>query len=150
MTEKAEALEPWTTIGLAHAMSFVEMRLRADLPLPEISVGIDDTFSEVKWDRDTVPPSTKHVVVSAGGHRFIAGLSRGVEAACAHAADQLQDDVMDDLNRPWPEVTIGSRTGVLQAALEPLGIAHWRLGEQPVCAIGHLRPLLDRLEIPWR
>ena len=76
MTEKAEVLEPWTAIGLARAMSFVEMRLRADLPLPEISVGIDETFSEVNWEKHAVLPSTKHVVVSAGGHRFIAGLIR--------------------------------------------------------------------------
>ena len=83
MTHESEALESWTVTGLAHAMRCVEIRLRADLPLPEISVGIDDTFSEVKWEgRTTVPASTRHVVVSAGGRRFIAGLSRGVEAAC--------------------------------------------------------------------
>lgn len=140
--------ETWTSTWLIHAMAFIEERLRADLPLPEISVGTDDTFSEVRADERSVPILTQHVIIKAGGHRFSAGLSYGVEAACAHAADQLQDDVMDDLNRPWPWVTIGSRTGVLEAALEPFGIAHWRLGEQPVCAIGHLRPLLDRLEIP--
>jgi hypothetical protein len=150
MHYEEETSDTWTSTWLRHAMTFIEVRLRADLPLPEISVDTDDTFSEVRSDGRSVPILTKYVIVKAGGHRFSAGLSYGVEAACAHAADQLQNDVMDDLNRPWPQVTIGSHTGVLEAALEPFGIAHWRLGEQPVCAIGHLRPLLDRLELPWR
>ena len=66
--------ETWTSTWLIHAMAFIEERLRADLPLPEISVGTDDTFSEVRADERSVPILTQHVIIKAGGHRFSAGL----------------------------------------------------------------------------
>ena len=151
MQQSLETAEDWTGVGLLRAMHFLQARLRVDLSvpgMPAIEVGRDSSFGEV-LPAGAPGRSTADIVVIAGGHRFSANLGRGVEAACAHAASVLQDDVMDLLQRPWPELTLGAVRGVLEPGLDPFGIAHWSLRGRPVCAVGHLRPLWDRLERPW-
>lgn len=67
-------------------------------------------------------------------------MERGLEAACAAVMSGVQDEVIDALGRPWPEV-IGPAgpVGVLDVGFEPSGLAHWRLRNEPVCPVGGLR-----------
>jgi hypothetical protein len=60
----------------------------------------------------------------------------------------LQDAVVDSLGRPWPEVGGSDSVGVLDVAVEPVGIAHWSLRGRPLCAVGHL--LATCRALGWR
>jgi len=74
-----------------------------------------------------------------GGHTF--GVDPGkVENATAHVMWQVQDDVIAELGRPWPELVepSGTSVGVLTPAADS-GVACWHLNARPWCAIGQLR-----------
>lgn len=93
--------------------------------------------------RATEPPGPDDVIaiLLGGRHEFPAGLENGVEYACYLIADRLQDGVVDDLGRPWPELRDGARRSL--GVLEPRylhGLAHWALREEPFCAVGQLLP----------
>lgn len=81
------------------------------------------------------------VTCVCGGHEFPLPFD-DAETACAYAAYMLQDDAIDELGRPWPELldSDGKFVGVLvpPADAEGGGIAHWALREEPFCTIGHL------------
>lgn len=53
-------------------------------------------------------------------------------------ASVLQDFVIDETNRPWPEATLGGRTTVLEPGLAPDGLPCWAARGAVVCAIGDL------------
>jgi hypothetical protein len=65
-----------------------------------------------------------------------------VEGACSYAAYQLQDDVMGEHNRPWPELldSEGRSVGVLESPVDAPGVAAWHLRGEPFCAVGQLHP----------
>jgi len=52
----------------------------------------------------------------------------------------LQDDVIAEHRRPWPELVDGGRfVGVLVPSTDDSAdLAHWRLGDRPFCTVGHL------------
>ncbi|WP_322766498.1 hypothetical protein [Frankia sp. Cr1] len=145
----------WSPAGFDAARAAVQRRLQADFELPvfpDIRLLVDPSFAPPGRGHadSTAMIEAQALVVSAGGHRFLAHLEDGVEAACAHGADTLVDDVMDLLGRPWPELILpGGDRGVLSAALDPTGIACWYLNGQAICPIGHLREVFDRYKVPW-
>lgn len=67
------------------------------------------------------------------------GLESGVEYACQLLAGQVQDDVIAESGRPWPEVRSpgGGYLGVLVPGLVG-GVAVWRLGDAAFCPVGLL------------
>jgi hypothetical protein len=148
---EAGLVDLWSESGLVAACATVQRRLRADFNIPDldsITVDIDPSFSDPEIDR--AGPRADAVVIAVGGRRFVAGLARGVEAACAHGADTLADDVMDLLGRPWPELRLrGGGGGVLRADVDSAGIACWFLGESAACSVGSLRELFDRYDATW-
>ncbi|MBI3687149.1 MAG: hypothetical protein HY241_07385 [Actinobacteria bacterium] len=115
---------------------------RSDL----IAVRVDPTWAadggwpEGRPPEDPVEPGDVVATLLGGRHEFVARLDEGVEYACWVVADQLQDGVMDDLARPWPELedSEGRIVGVLEPQFEPLMLAHWALRGAPFCAVGHL------------
>ena len=143
----------WTSSGLRRAIGFVQSRIRGDFEntgLARVKLKDEPTFASRELQYAKMSNRAEDVIVVCGGHRFISHMELGVEAACAHIADVLQDDVMDILGRPWPYVSLSARAaGVLEPATAPAGIAHWQLRGEPICAIGHLRPLFDRYELSW-
>ncbi len=154
-TFEATSVSYWSAAGLDAARTAVQRRLQADFDLPGfpgIRLEVDPSFTTPGHDRAAsgTTAEVRSVVVIAGGHRFPGHLGRGVEAACAHSADVLVDDVMDLLGRPWPELTLpGGDHGVLSAVLSPPGVACWYLNDHAVCPIGHLREVFDRYQLAW-
>jgi hypothetical protein len=91
---------------------------------------------------DEAPPvdddSDDDPVCVAGGHSFPVSLRSGVEEAAVAVASALQDDAMDHLNRPWPELV--SPAVVLQPRLDERGEAIWASDDGSVrCPVGQLR-----------
>ncbi|HSV66315.1 MAG TPA: hypothetical protein VLJ59_10480 [Mycobacteriales bacterium] len=136
----------WGAGRISAAVAFIGARLRADFAdtgLPRI-----DFRNDPSWAADGHAPHTgthgwqlpSDVIVQCGGHEFPLGLEHGVESACAAAADALQDDVIGRSGQPWPELRSadGVFVGVLEPRLQPGGLAHWRLHDEPFCAVGHL------------
>jgi hypothetical protein len=87
-------------------------KLRRDFDLPT-RAGIEiHAIPASEWDQ-RVPPvelsdrysDTEWVVIS-GGRSFLVDLADPARAE-ANAASALADDVMDDLNRSWPELSTG-------------------------------------------
>lgn len=147
---EAGLVDLWSESGLSAACAAVQRRLRTDFSVPDldsIAVDIDPSFSDPEVDR--AGPRPDAVVIAIGGRCFVAGLTRGVEAACAYSADALADDVMDLLGRPWPELRLRDGGGVLRADVDSAGIACWFLGESAACPIGSLRELFDRYDVTW-
>jgi hypothetical protein len=128
----------WTSARLSAALDFLQARVRADFVgtvAAAVTLRFDPAFSNRPGN---AAPGPDHLVATAGGHTFSIDLKHGVEDAASRIASGLQDDVMDDLGRPWPELIRpdGQPLGVL----EPGGdaIACWSLRATPFCAIGHL------------
>ena len=67
--------------------------------------------------------------------------SESVDQTLCLAMDQIQDDVMDELGRPWPELVDDHDTfvSVLVPGLLAEGGAVWSDGRGHQCAIGELR-----------
>ncbi|GAB3742102.1 hypothetical protein [Microlunatus parietis] len=59
----------------------------------------------------------------------------------AHLADRVQDDVIDELGRSWPDVEHDGRTVHLEPVVQH-GVAAWGYRGQPVRAIGELNATL--------
>jgi hypothetical protein len=119
-------------------------KLRRDFDLPT-RAGIEiHAIPASEWDQ-RVPPvemsdrysDTEWVVIS-GGRSFLVDLADPARAE-AKAASALADDVMDDLNRPWPELATG---GVLQTSVDELGIAVWADPSGLTCPVGYLQQTL--------
>jgi hypothetical protein len=139
----------WTAGRLAAATGFVAGRMAADfadvagLPSDELLALRDDPG----WSTDGQPPPADSqsgpedviAVLLGGRHEFPAGLEDGVEYASYLIADRLQDGIIDDLGRPWPELrdAAGRSVGTLEPRYEH-GLAHWALRGDPFCAVGQL------------
>ena len=123
----------WTDSDTA-AQAFVAERLNADFAgtgVQEVEFVTDPSWTGTPGD---------DVILVAGGHEFPVDPSGGAEYACGDAAYRLQDDAMDELNRPWPELinSSGDSVGVLAIPAEVRGVAVWELSGEPFCAVGHL------------
>ncbi|HET6989246.1 MAG TPA: hypothetical protein VFI00_21645 [Kribbella sp.] len=137
-------MDTWSESDTGLALAFVRERLNADFDgtgLPEIEFRIDPAWSGT-------PPESRDredVVLVCGGHEFPVGLQGGVEQACGYAAYQLQDDVIAEGGRAWPEVVDarGEFVGVLAPPIEPAAVAVWELAGRPFCAVGHLHQAIE-------
>jgi len=144
----------WTAERLVAAMDFIASRVRADFdavagpPFGDLlTLRIDPTWvTDGAWpsDRpagDSPRPDDVIAVLFGGRHEFPAGLEEGAEYACHLVADRMQDNVIDELGRPWPELhdPTGGFVGVLEPRYER-ALACWALRGQPLCAVGQLAP----------
>jgi hypothetical protein len=77
-------------------------------------------------------------VVISGGRSFLIDLTDPARAE-VEAASALADDVMDELNRPWPELVTG---GVLETQVDELGVAVWSHPSGIACPVGYLQQAL--------
>lgn len=84
-------------------------------------------------------PTVAGEAVTAHGMRFTVGAP--YESLVASIADQLQDDVIDNLGRGWPEVD-----GRPLFASAESGVACWCLDGRPWCAVGQLSDALAAAE----
>jgi hypothetical protein len=88
------------------------------------------------WSPDD--DSEERPVCVAGGHSFPVSLHSGAAHALVAVASALQDDVMDHLNRPWPELV--NPAVVLQPHIDERGEAVWASDDSSVrCPIGELQ-----------
>lgn len=124
----------WSQDRIDAATSFVRGRVLADITTSGL---------EKQWVGELLVFRMEdgEVVGTAfgGEHDFPVHLDEGAETACFLTADQMQDGVIDRLNRPWPELLDpdGEFVGVLQLA-EVGGVACWVLRGVPYCAVGQL------------
>lgn len=83
------------------------------------------------------PPEANEFLVQFGTHWF-RYLSEGTEASLAAGVlSQIQDDIIDELGRPWPELTIENRyAGILEPS--PSGVGIWTAATGYSCPIGAL------------
>jgi hypothetical protein len=94
----------------------------------------------------TIPdaPTQHRLLLRVGGNvTSLDGLEDAPSAAAVEIASYLQDVVMDELNRPWPD-TVGpdGRDTVLEPRLGSAGTPEWA-GRGVVCRFGELHTLLD-------
>ena len=84
-------------------------------------------------------PTEPEVLGVTQTHSFRLSVGTGAGELAVRAASVLQDDVMDELVAPWPEVTGPGldRTVVLQPAVDDKGDGRWE-GSGLTCAIGEL------------
>ena len=120
-----------------------EIRRRVDADFAEPSLGYPGltfiTHSEWMADSDNDDCDDTPVCV-AGGHSFPVSLRSGIEEAVVAVVSTLQDDVMDHLNRPWPELD-GPAVIVLQPRIDDHGAAVWASDDGSVrCPVGELQP----------
>ena len=132
----------WTPERIATASAFVIERVEADFartPLPNIELRMDPGWTGTV----SAQPGPQDVICICGGHEFQAQLQGGVEQACITIAWQLQDDVMDELNRPWPELLDagGNFVGVPTPGGDPIAV--WALRGEPFCSVGHLQRAVE-------
>jgi hypothetical protein len=132
---------------LEAAMRAVVGRVDADLrgaasgsAVSGASLRVDREFASPSGGGAGDGPPQQHVVATIAGHRFAAGFEHGLEVACATVMSALQDEMVDSSGEPWPELAddSGGVVGVLDVAVEPVGIAHWALRGDPICAVGQL------------
>ena len=127
----------------ARAMDLLqEIRRRVDADFAEPSLGYPGltfiSYSEWTADSDHHDCDDTPVCV-AGGHSFPVSLRSGVEEAVVTIVSALQDDVMDQLNRPWPELA-GPAVVVLQPRIDDRGVAVWASNDGSVrCPVGELQ-----------
>ncbi|MGH3415281.1 MAG: hypothetical protein ACRDSS_02330 [Actinocrinis sp.] len=80
-------------------------------------------------------PSVDGETITAHGMPFTARAP--YEPLVAAIANQLQDDVVDNLGRTWPEID-----GRPLFASADSGVACWCLDGKPWCAVGQLKEAL--------
>ena len=137
----------WSPERLVAAIEFLTRRVEADFE--EITATLPGRplvmRPDLAWADDSRVPGTTPgpedviAVLFDGQHEFPAGLEDGVEYACFVVADRMQDDVIDMLGRPWPELFAPS--GESMGVLDPRyagGLALWTLRGEALCAIGQL------------
>jgi hypothetical protein len=131
-------VETWTEERIASATQFVAERISADFA--ETGLMIEFRI-DPQWSGPDVTSGPESVVAVRGGNEFPLHLEGGAEQACWYAAYQMQDDVMGEHGRPWPELVdhAGGYVGVLSLPSEPPQIATWELAGRPFCAVGHLQ-----------
>ena len=112
----------------------------AGLPGPPGSVRFfGPTTTEYRRFVAGEPPAEQVEVLGiTGNHTFRLVVGETGADLSVDAASILQDDVMDALGRPWPEVAVpGGGTTVLEPAVSASGVAEWR-GTSVRCPIGAL------------
>jgi len=88
------------------------------------------------------------VLGETDSHTFRLVVGDGGAALAVAAAGILQDDVMDELGAPWPQVVApGDGTTVLQPAVSASGVGEWR-GAGVRCPIGMLQETYG--SVVWR
>jgi hypothetical protein len=100
---------------------------------------VSATLARIEADFSGLPI----ILPTADGNSIIAhGMAFTGEAPfeelVAAVANQLQDDVVDNLRHTWPEVS-----GRPLFASSASGVACWCLDGKPWCAIGQLRKRLE-------
>jgi hypothetical protein len=136
-------MTPWSRNRVDAAIAFIRGRLHADFAGTGVQVEfkVDPSWGqEGTTTRDgSSDVDPKHVIVVCGGHEFPLGLESGIEVACADATNALQDDVMDLIGRPWPELLDADSNYVDVASPASAGqVAYWQVKGEPFCAVGQL------------
>jgi hypothetical protein len=126
---------------LAAAVAFVIERVRADVG-PVGGASVVAVRMDPAWaGPEAAGDGAEDLIASVfgGRHEFPLGLEDGVEYACWNLANQVQDDVVGELGRPWPELVdpLGETRGVLEPTLTD-GLAVWAVRGRPFCAVGQL------------
>jgi hypothetical protein len=89
-------------------------------------------------------PTAKRLLLQVGAN--VTSLDEFADApatVAVEAASYLQDFVMDQLNRPWPEIRApDGQSAVLEPRLGPEGAPEWA-GRGVVCAFGSLGSTLN-------
>lgn len=84
------------------------------------------------------PPAEEEVLGVTDTHSFRLRVGNDAAELAVRAASVLQDDVMDDLGAPWPELAgAGGSPVVLEPAVGETGTAEWSRGRF-TCRIGEL------------
>lgn len=116
-------------------------RVERDFGAPELGIGPVRFITYGEWMTDApqveLDVADGPVLVKVG-RAFPVDLDDGPEAALVTIADKLQDDVMDELHRPWPQVGDGELV-VLEPVLDETGLAVWASRDRRVrIPIGYL------------
>jgi hypothetical protein len=84
------------------------------------------------------PPAEDEVLGVTDTHSFRLAVGDDAAELAVRAAAVLQDDVMDDLGAPWPEVgASGESSVVLEPVVGETGVGEWK-GDRLTCLIGEL------------
>ena len=92
---------------------------------------------------DADDPGRHRLLLRVGGS--VSSLEEAADdpaGLAAAVASTLQDYVIDELGRPWPEVEIDGRPAVLEPRVGTDGAAEWGRGEVGYCPVGGLGPRL--------
>ncbi len=77
--------------------------------------------------------------MAAGGITSLDHVPDATGALAVEMAPILQDIVIDDLFRPWPQATVGGRSVLLEPRVGVGGAAEWAEHGQRFCLVGTLR-----------
>lgn len=91
------------------------------------------------WVDPAYPNAHRLFLLALGGIRSFDDVPDSTGALAVEMASMLQDWVIDDLYRPWPEVTVGGRYAVLEPRVGADGAAEWAEHCQSFCLVGSLR-----------
>lgn len=124
-------------------------------PVADVDVRIID-FDPARLDElaETLPdasmwissdePTARRLLLQVGTN--VTSLDEIADApttVAVEVASHLQDFVMDQINRPWPEIRASDgRSAVLEPRLGPEGLPEWA-GRDVVCAFGRLGNALN-------
>jgi len=96
-----------------------------------------------QWSGD---PDDQDFLAISGGHEFRIDHTEGVEQTVVFVADQLRDDAIDQLWRPWPTLLLlDDREAVLEPLLSEDLIAVWTTKAGYRCPIGRLHATFGSL-----
>ena len=132
--------------GYGQVLKELEGRIRSDfeLVLPDLALHF---ITYAAWVADdpvlSAVPVEDDVVCVAFGRSFPIQITEGVERGCFHVAYQLQDQVIDDLQRPWPAFEVDGSLLVPIPDLDPWGRACWHVEGRFRCPVGYLRSALE-------
>lgn len=91
------------------------------------------------WVDYANPHAHRLFFLASGGIASLDHVPDSIGALAVEMASILQDLVMDDLFRPWPEVVVGGRSAVLEPRVGPDGTAEWAEHGRSFCLVGRLR-----------
>ena len=137
---RSRSVDDWLSSILRDFSSTVVETVNVRLiNLAEVAGGATVDFPDVgSWVDPDDPDSPGLILVVGKNATAIAGLKEGsAEAAAVEIASYLQDIVMDDLNRPWPQIQLQGSAVVLEPKLDDSGIPVWA-GHGLICAFGEL------------
>ncbi len=90
------------------------------------------------WVDCTDPDAHRLLFLAAGGIFSLDDVPDATGALAVEMASILQDVVIDDLFRPWPQVAVGGRSVVLEPRVGADGTAGWADHEKSFCLVGAL------------